>query len=92
MKTLLKEYRRKCRKQPLGTREHAECVRKLAESIILQSIEDLWDGSSMQESIEFFSNKGFSACAAMARMDIGDQVRLLDLVNSSLLHSRHTSH
>ncbi|MDP2158338.1 MAG: hypothetical protein Q8K68_11590 [Nitrospirota bacterium] len=60
-------------------------MKKLAESIILQCIEDLWDKASMKQSAEFFSKRGFSICAAIAGMDIGDQVKLLDLVNRSVL-------
>lgn len=52
-------YSRKCKKQPLGTKERAECMKKLAESIILQCIEDLWDQASMKQSAEFFSRRGF---------------------------------
>ncbi len=85
MKTILVGYRRICKKQPLGTKECAECMKKLAESIILQCIEDLWDKASMKQSAEFFSKRGFSICAAVAGMDIGDQVQLLDLVNRSVL-------
>lgn len=85
MKTILVGYRKKCRKQPLGAREQAECMKKLAESIILQCIEDLWDKASMKQSTEFFGRRGFSICAAIAGMDICDQVQLLDLVNRTVL-------
>jgi hypothetical protein len=81
---MLEEYGRKCRMQPLGTKERAECMKKLAESIILQCIEDLWDKASMKQSAEFFSRRGFSICATIAGMDICDQMKLLDLVNCAI--------
>ncbi len=82
------EYGRKCRKQPLGTKERAECMKKLSESIILQCIEDLWDKASMKQSAKFFSQRDFSICANIAGMDICDQVRLLDLVNCAISRNR----
>lgn len=85
MKMILGEYRRKCKMQPLGTKKRAECMKTIAESIILQCVEDLWDKPSMKQSSEFFSRRGFSICAAIAGMDICDQVKLLDLVNRSVL-------
>lgn len=88
MKTIHGEYRKKCGKQPLGTKEPAECIRKLAESIILQCIEDLWDKTLMKQSTEFFSRRGFSICAAIAGMDIRDQVKLLDLINCAMFEVR----
>ncbi|MBI5847657.1 MAG: hypothetical protein HZB31_06865 [Nitrospirae bacterium] len=64
-------------------------MKKLAESIILQCIEDLWDRSSMHESIDFFTERGFSICATLAGMEIGEQVKLLDLVNCTISRIRH---
>ena len=57
---------------------------KLAESIILQCIEDLWDQASIKQSTEFFSRRGFSICAGIAGMDICDQLKLLELVNRAV--------
>jgi len=61
-------------------------MKKIAESIILQCIEDLWDRTTMEQSAEFFSRRGFSICAAIAGMDICEQVKLLDLVNRAVLY------
>lgn len=83
---------RKCRMQPLGTKEYAECIKKLAESIILQCIEDLWDRSSMHGSINFFAKSGFSTCAAIAGMAISDQVKLLNLVTCAISNIRGKQH
>ncbi|MBI5632202.1 MAG: hypothetical protein HZA15_01825 [Nitrospirae bacterium] len=60
-------------------------MKKLAESIILQCIEDLWDRTFMKQSTKFFSQRGFSICATIAEMDICDQIKLLELVNRSVL-------
>lgn len=84
MRTISVEYGSRCREQSLGAIEHAECMKKLAESIILQCIEDLWDRSSMHGSISFFSKRGFSTCAAIAGMAIGEQIKLLDLINRAM--------
>lgn len=85
---MLEEYGRKCRKQPLGTKRRSVCMKMLAESIILQCIEDLWDRASMKQSTKFFSQRGFSICATIAEMDICDQIKLLDLVNRSVMSLR----
>jgi hypothetical protein len=55
-------------------------VRTLAESIILQSMEDLSDTSHRAESLEFFSGEGFRICAQMAGMKSEEQVKVLETV------------
>jgi hypothetical protein len=75
-----------------GDKKSAECIKKLAESIILQCIEDLWDKTTMKQSAEFFSRRGFSVCASIAGMDICDQVKLLDLVNRADLYPQAYRH
>jgi hypothetical protein len=55
-------------------------LKELAEGIILQSIEDLYNDSERQDCITLFGSKDFTICAEMAGMDIASQVRLLDLV------------
>jgi hypothetical protein len=57
-------------------------VKSLAESIILQSMEDLSDASHRAESLEFFSGEGFRICAQMAGMEADDQVKILELVRN----------
>lgn len=59
-------------------------MKKLAESIILQCIEDLWDQASIKQSAEFFGRRGFGICAGIAGMDICDQLKLLELVNRAV--------
>jgi hypothetical protein len=55
-------------------------VRTLAESLILQSMEDISDASHRAESLEFFSGEGFRICAQMAGMKAEDQVKVLEMV------------
>ena len=55
-------------------------VKSLAESLILQSMEDLSDTEHRAGSLEFFSGEGFRICAQMANMKSEDQVKLLEMV------------
>lgn len=57
-------------------------VKALAESIILQSMEDLSDAHHRAESLEFFSGEGFRICAGMAGINPEDEVKLLTLVSN----------
>ncbi len=56
-------------------------VRHLAEAIILQSIEDLWDEGQRKDCLRFFRGNGFAICAEMAGMNVSARGRLLGLVN-----------
>jgi hypothetical protein len=85
MHYMLKEYGSRGGKRPLGTTgDGGFPARKLAESIILQSIEDLWDRASRKQSLSFFKEKGFSICAGIADLGIYDQMLLLDMINRSM--------
>lgn len=64
-------------------------LRKLAEGIILQSIEDLWNEDCREDCITFFKGKDFRLCAEVAGMDLSDQVRLLNLVKGSIESMRY---
>ncbi len=56
-------------------------VRRLAESLIMQSVKDLWSERSREKkSIEFFSGDNFSACAKLAGVDLADQIKILSVV------------
>ena len=57
-------------------------LKVLAEGIILQSIEDLWSENQKGESIAFFTGKEFSICAGLAGMNLPDQLKVLNLVQS----------
>lgn len=55
----------------------------LAEAIILQSVEDLWDEGYKSDSLRFFKGEGFGICAAMAGMKRYDRLKLLQMVRIS---------
>jgi len=55
-------------------------VKSLAESLILQSMEDLSDADNRAGSQEFFSGEGFRICAQMANMSSEEQVKVLEIV------------
>ncbi|MEW6118290.1 MAG: hypothetical protein AB1553_15555 [Nitrospirota bacterium] len=57
-----------------------ELRRRLAEAILLQSIADLWDPSLKEESIGFFTDGRFAACAEAAGMSYPQQLKLLGIV------------
>lgn len=54
-------------------------VAHLAEAIILQSIEDLWDEDHRQGCIEFFTGEDFRTCAALAGISTSDQIKMLKM-------------
>ena len=55
-------------------------TRALAEAVILQCMEDLWDERHCKESISFFSSKDFSILAELARMSTDERLKLLKIV------------
>ena len=57
-------------------------IRNIAELIILQCIEDLWNERESSGSADFFAGEGFPLCAGIAGMDLNDQGRLLNLVGT----------
>ncbi len=44
-------------------------VRNLAEAVILQSIEDLWDPEHLERSKDFFNGDAFDLCSELAGLD-----------------------
>ena len=56
----------------------------LAEGIIMQSIEDLWNENLRDECVAFFKGKEFRICAEIAGMGLDDQVKVLTLVKGIL--------
>ena len=65
------------------TSERNMKMRNLAEAIILQSVEDLWDVKQKGECLTFFSSEGFSICAEIAGMTECEQMMMLKLVSAS---------
>jgi hypothetical protein len=55
-------------------------IRNIAELIILQCIEDLWNERESSGSADFFAGEGFPLCAGIAGMNLNDQGRLLNMV------------
>jgi hypothetical protein len=72
-------------------REPAMILRNLAEGIILQSIEDLWNDEHKEESLVFFRGKDFRTCAALAGMSLGEQVELINMVKGVIIHKKNDS-
>ena len=48
-------------------------IKNLAEHIMLQCIEDLWDEGERGDSRNFFEGERFQQCAEMASMSLHDQ-------------------
>jgi hypothetical protein len=59
-------------------------LRSLAEGIIVQSMEDMWDESLSEECTAFFRSEEFRLCAELAEMGLSEQVRILDMVKEVL--------
>lgn len=54
----------------------------LAESIILQAMEDLLSPKHHDESLNFFTGTAFVECAELAGMDHREKLGILDMVYS----------
>jgi hypothetical protein len=61
-------------------------AKNLAESVLLQSIEDLWDKEQRRDCLDFFSGEGFRLCADIAGIQLTDQKKLLSLIGRSISH------
>lgn len=59
-------------------------MKALAEAIILQSFEDLWDKAHRDESLEFFKGEGFEFYAAVAGLGPAEKMKLLDMFRRQL--------
>ena len=55
-------------------------VQHLAEAVILQAMEDLWDEEHREDCIGFFTGEDFRACAALAGVDTAEQIKILNLM------------
>ena len=54
-------------------------MKALAEAIILQSLEDLWDERHRNESLKFFNGRGFRMCSGIAGMGQAEKKALNEL-------------
>jgi len=61
-------------------------VKELAETIILNSIEDLWNKEHQEECSLFFCGQGFSFWADAAGMTTSDRKKILSMIVSSMTH------
>jgi hypothetical protein len=60
--------------------DNNKCFISLAEAIILQTMEDIWDSRYITESILFFQGEGFSLCAGMAGLTAIEELRILNMM------------
>ena len=60
----------------------------LAEAIILQCIEDLWDENYRKDALIFFAGEDFRTCASIAGIEISGQLKILNML-SGLLKDMH---
>jgi hypothetical protein len=56
-------------------------VPHLAEAVIMQSIEDLWDENHREDCIRFFTGEDFRTCASIAGMDTCEQIKILTMLS-----------
>ena len=54
--------------------------KSLAEAVILQSMEDLWNPSHRNESRNFFEGDGFKICAEIAGINSAKQYKVIHLL------------
>ena len=84
----LTAYHEGSRRKTVNKKERTEMVpsrriKSLAEGIILQAMEDLWDKDLRQESFQFFKGEGFKICAGLACLDGQEQSRIMNMVAGS---------
>ena len=58
-------------------------VKKIAEAIILQAIEDLWRPAHKKESVAFFNGEGFEICANLVDFGLHEKLKLIQLINKA---------
>ncbi|MBI5204013.1 MAG: hypothetical protein HZA11_03755 [Nitrospirae bacterium] len=63
-------------------------AKTLAEAIMLQTMEDLWDKNERADAVRFFDGEGFSACAEIAGMNFFEQIRLYNMANKMIIRER----
>lgn len=66
-------------------------LRKLAEAVILQSMEDLFEDARRDDNIRFFTSSDFHVFAEMAGMDTEDKLRFLKLLKQFIRSSRSSN-
>ena len=56
-------------------------IKSLAEAVILQAIEDLFDPSERKKSIDFFKGENFTLCAETAGLSTLKQLRIIMMLS-----------
>lgn len=59
-------------------------LNNLAEAVILQALEDMWDERYFKESISFFQGKAFHIWSNIAGLDVYKQYTILLLASKRL--------
>jgi hypothetical protein len=59
-------------------------AKNLAEAVLLQSIEDLWDKKESKKCFSFFKGNGFHLCSDIAGISPVDRRKLLSLIVRSI--------
>ena len=59
-------------------------IKNLAEAIILQSIEDLWNRQQKKDCVVFLAGEGFDLCSGMAGINMLHKRKLLKLISTSI--------
>jgi len=55
-------------------------IQALAEAVILQAIEDLFESSEIKKSIDFFKGENFTLCAETAGLSTLEQMRIIRML------------
>ena len=63
-------------------------VKELAETVILQSVEDLWDKKQREACSSFFCGQGFSFWADAAKIKISDRRKILSMILNSITRGK----
>jgi len=64
----------------VGRQKVKNRVKSLAEAVLLQAIEDLFDYSERKKSIDFFKSENFTLCAETAGLSTLEQMRLIRML------------
>jgi hypothetical protein len=64
--------------------EGRQLLRRLAEAIILQALEDTWSDDMKWDSMDFFRGEGFEVCADILGMGLDERRKVLLLAKGSL--------
>jgi hypothetical protein len=69
-------------------RERVMSARSLAETVILQSIEDLFSRNNQRESMRFFNGDGFRLFADIAGLGPEERKKILEIYRASACKGR----